>query len=302
MIHAVGLTDADFDDAKRRNLSIVWSPMSNLLLYGETLDVGAVKRKGINMALGVDWTPTGSRNILDEIKIAKRWILSQKVKEFSPQTLNKDLVEMATLNAAKALRIAGRWGKIAPNYAADILLVKKPSSMNSPDAAYAALVDANQKDLNLVMVDGNPVYGEASYIQAASSKLGGPTPEIVIDGNNAASACKGMQKAVRLAKSKNETLESKLEKGGLQSTSVSKLKAFLTPRVAMLDPLFTCEHDDILRKMGKNPQGSFTYVDRFPVFIENEVPRNKSNRVSERVKYPTLKEDFTPLAKPAVLK
>ena len=60
MIHAVGLSKEDLRDAAKNDISIVWSPFSNLLLYGETLDVSAAIKAGVNVALGVDWSTTGS--------------------------------------------------------------------------------------------------------------------------------------------------------------------------------------------------------------------------------------------------
>ena len=40
---------------------MVWSPFSNLLLYGRTADIARAKQEGVLMALGSDWSPTGSK-------------------------------------------------------------------------------------------------------------------------------------------------------------------------------------------------------------------------------------------------
>jgi len=45
-IHAAGLLPEDFDVLARQHSSIVWSPMSNLLLYGETARVEAARAAG----------------------------------------------------------------------------------------------------------------------------------------------------------------------------------------------------------------------------------------------------------------
>ena len=45
-IHCVALTDADFAALASRGGSMVWSPLSNLLLYGATADVAAAKEGG----------------------------------------------------------------------------------------------------------------------------------------------------------------------------------------------------------------------------------------------------------------
>src|SRR5688500_20413054 len=51
---------------------LVWSPLSNLLLYGKTAAVYDAIAAGVMVSLGTDWTPSGSPNLLTELKIADR--------------------------------------------------------------------------------------------------------------------------------------------------------------------------------------------------------------------------------------
>ena len=61
---------------------VVWSPFSNLWLYGETTDIPAVRSRRIKVCVGSDWAPSGTRNVLGELKVAalvsqdKQWRLS----------------------------------------------------------------------------------------------------------------------------------------------------------------------------------------------------------------------------------
>lgn len=71
-IHCAALERQDFDVLAANGGSMVWSPLSNLLLYGKTADVKAARAAGVRMALGSDWSPTGSKNLLWELKVAKR--------------------------------------------------------------------------------------------------------------------------------------------------------------------------------------------------------------------------------------
>ena len=50
---------------------LVWSPLSNLLLYGQTADIKAAKAAGVRIGIGSDWAPSGSKNLLGELKIAQ---------------------------------------------------------------------------------------------------------------------------------------------------------------------------------------------------------------------------------------
>src|SRR5262249_39413363 len=70
-IHSVALTPADFDIMAANGAAMVWSPLSNLLLYGKTADVAAAKAAGLRIGLGPDWSPSGSKNLLGELKVAR---------------------------------------------------------------------------------------------------------------------------------------------------------------------------------------------------------------------------------------
>ena len=56
---------------------MVWSPMSNLLLYGATSRVKSARDNGVRIGLGSDWAVSGSKNLLGELKShasrAMRW-------------------------------------------------------------------------------------------------------------------------------------------------------------------------------------------------------------------------------------
>jgi len=73
-INCVALKADDFDVLASRGASMVWSPLSNLLLYGQTADVAAAKKAGIKIGIGPDWAPSGSKNLLGELKVA--WLAS----------------------------------------------------------------------------------------------------------------------------------------------------------------------------------------------------------------------------------
>src|SRR3546814_4445453 len=75
---------------------MVWSPLSNLLLYGQTADVAAAKAAGLTIGLGSDWSPSGSKNLLGELKAAQACNRAPG-GPFSA----RDMVAMATSNEAK---------------------------------------------------------------------------------------------------------------------------------------------------------------------------------------------------------
>jgi hypothetical protein len=51
--------------------AIAWSPFSNLWLYGQTTDVPAARAEHVSVCLGSDWAPSGTKNVLGELKSAR---------------------------------------------------------------------------------------------------------------------------------------------------------------------------------------------------------------------------------------
>ena len=98
-IHCAALRKQDFRVLGRQGASMVWSPLSNLLLYGDTAKVEEAKAAGVRIGLGSDWSPTGSKNLLGELKVAKL-VSDARGTLFE----DRELVAMATRNGAAILK------------------------------------------------------------------------------------------------------------------------------------------------------------------------------------------------------
>src|SRR5207244_492368 len=79
-IHCLALRADDLEELARAGAKCVWSPFSNLLLYGRTLDPAALRSSGLQFSIGCDWAPTGSKNLLEELKVA-RWVVETRSSE-----------------------------------------------------------------------------------------------------------------------------------------------------------------------------------------------------------------------------
>jgi cytosine/adenosine deaminase-related metal-dependent hydrolase len=154
-IHATALTRADFDAIRRRGGSMVWSPLSNYLLYGATADVDALKASGLLIGLGSDWSPTGSKNLIGELKVAR--IASREAGDvFSPE----ELVAMVTANPARICKWESQLGSLEPGKLADIVAVN--GTRGDP---YELLLNARESSITLVMIDGVPRVGQVSAME-----------------------------------------------------------------------------------------------------------------------------------------
>jgi len=149
-IHAAGLLPEDFDVLARHRSSIVWSPLSNLLLYGDTARVDAARAAGVTIGLGSDWSPSGSKNLLGELKVA--WLYNQH--RLNGLFSAREIVAMATRNAARILKWQDVAGTLATGYRADLFVIA--GKAGDP---YDALIRARETDIQLVMINGIARYG-----------------------------------------------------------------------------------------------------------------------------------------------
>lgn len=82
---------------------------------------------------------------------------------------------MVTSNPAKAFRLKKN-GKVKSGYYADLTIFA-----NKDDDPYKSVVDADLRDVKLVVIKGQPVYGDIEY-RALFDSLGVAYQEIVMDG------------------------------------------------------------------------------------------------------------------------
>ena len=154
-IHCVALEKKDFEVLAKAGASMVWSPLSNLLLYGKTADTSLAHKAGVLTALGPDWSPSGSKNLLGELKVAR---LVDSVNGGGLSDV--DLIALATRNPAKILRWDEHLGSIEAGKRADLLVVS-----GAGGDAHAHLFTRSEHDVELVVVNGVPRYGASTVMR-----------------------------------------------------------------------------------------------------------------------------------------
>ncbi|MFD5436041.1 amidohydrolase family protein [Kitasatospora sp. NPDC127067] len=171
-VHGTALTAAEFaawqdgvtaiDPAERG--TVVWSPFSNHWLYHETTDVVAATAQGLRIALGSDWSPSGTKHVLGELKVAD----GINHHELDDHFDDRGLCDMVTANPGDALATA--WGpqvgRLAAGSAADLLVLER----HEPgEDVYRNLVDATERHVLLVVAGGVPRYGTGPLMTAAGA-------------------------------------------------------------------------------------------------------------------------------------
>jgi hypothetical protein len=180
-IHSAGLLPQDFDVLAAHGSAMIWSPFSNLLLYGGTARVNAARAAGVAIGLGSDWSPSGSKNLLGELKIA--WLYNELVLNGLFKT--RDIIAMATRNASHILKWQAACGSIEAGKRADILVID--GKAGDP---YDALIHARETDLQLVMINGVARYGMPAQMKALTPKVqsvrvGGRTRHLYLEQETA---------------------------------------------------------------------------------------------------------------------
>ena len=159
LVHGLGLSQEDYKHMAEKGMGLIWSPYSNLLLYGQSLDFTKLN-KDVVIALGSDWTPTGTKSLLEEVKIARNYLLK---KSYGSSFGDEALYHMMTENPAKIIRAEGLVGTLKPAAMASIMVASQKDK--NP---YTNIVrDIGAEDVNLVLVDGQIIYGNESYLKRA---------------------------------------------------------------------------------------------------------------------------------------
>jgi cytosine/adenosine deaminase-related metal-dependent hydrolase len=158
LVHGIGLDEKQRTRLAEAAGALIWCPASNLYLFGTTVDPTELIRRG-QIALGTDSRLSGSKDLLEEIRVAV------ELAGLKPHVVES----LVTREAARLLKLADR-GVIEPGTRADILIL--PNGM--------PLSKATRADIRLVMVDGVGRYADEEYAHAAAS--GASWTDVRVDG------------------------------------------------------------------------------------------------------------------------
>jgi cytosine/adenosine deaminase-related metal-dependent hydrolase len=166
IIHGVAALPTDIAPLRADQTRLVWSPRSNVSLYGNTAPVAMFDALGVPIALGTDWMPSGSMNLLRELQCADSLNTNYFGKHFS----DGDLWRMVTYNAAWAGGASDLIGALKPGYFADISIFD-----GSVNKDHRAVIAAGVEDVVLVLRGGKVLYGDDALV--ADAMIGGAACE-----------------------------------------------------------------------------------------------------------------------------
>ena len=164
--HCVFVDEADRKLLAQRGVGCVHNPSSNMMIASGVAPVPEMRAAGIALGLGTDG-PAGSNNDLDlmeEIDLAAKLA---KITRMDPLAINaKAVVEMATIDGAKALHMEKEIGSLEKGKKADLILI----SLDEPNAVpmydvYAQLAYAlKAADVETVIIGGRVVMQDRKLL------------------------------------------------------------------------------------------------------------------------------------------
>ena len=159
-IHVVGLRAIDGQEMAAGLTKVVWSPRSNISLYGNTAPVTMYQNQGVIMGLGTDWTLSGSMNMLRELQCAD-YLNREHYGHFLS---DRELWLMATGHGAIATHSDDFLGVLRAGLVADIAIFHNPDPTSV--SAHRAVLEAHTDDVILVLRGGEALFGDTAVMDA----------------------------------------------------------------------------------------------------------------------------------------
>jgi 5-methylthioadenosine/S-adenosylhomocysteine deaminase len=157
--HCVEVNTDEISLLAERNVPVVHCPRSNALLGCGIAPVAELREANVRVGLGTDSpASTPSFDMFEEMRTA---IYMARARTRRPEALlATDALRMATLDAARALRIEGQVGTLTPGKRADLTVVSLAGSPYHPveDPAAAVVYGGSPERVLETIVDGNTRY------------------------------------------------------------------------------------------------------------------------------------------------
>ncbi|HEY7068384.1 MAG TPA: amidohydrolase [Chloroflexota bacterium] len=159
MAHCVWLDDDEFALAARRGATIVHNPASNLKLGSGVARVRRMRELGVNVAVATDGPCSSDNfNMFEAMRLAALLHTSNQV-DYREWPAARDVLRMATINAARACGLRDEVGSLEPGKRADVVLLRRDSYALAADnnLSVQLVYIENGTSVDTVFVDGEIV-------------------------------------------------------------------------------------------------------------------------------------------------
>jgi 5-methylthioadenosine/S-adenosylhomocysteine deaminase len=163
--HGVWCDGEDLRILAARKVSLAHNPESNMKLASGIAPVVAARAAGVTVGLGTDGV-AGSNNDLSMFEAMDFAGKLAKVSTMDPTALPaRELLKMATIEGAKALRLDKKIGSLEVGKAADLIAVDfvEPRTRPIYDVVSTLVYAAKESDVSLTVVDGKVLWDRPKW-------------------------------------------------------------------------------------------------------------------------------------------
>ncbi len=161
--HCVWVEEPDFEIFKKRGLTAVTNPASNLKLASGICPTKRFVDEGIAMAIGTDGP--ASNNCLDMFREMFLTSALAKVREMDAECVCADeILYMATAGGAHAMQLAD-CDSLAVGKKADLVMIdlKQPNMQPENNLVKNLVYSGSKQNVKLTMVNGRVLYEEGRF-------------------------------------------------------------------------------------------------------------------------------------------
>ena len=169
--HCIFVDPADWKILAAKQVGCTHNPSSNMMIASGVSPVAEMRAAGVAVGLGTDG-PAGSNNdmdLMEEIDLAAKLA---KVTKKDPLALNaKAVVEMATIEGARALHMENEIGSLEAGKKADLILIglDEPNAVPMYDVYAQVAYALKGSDVETVIIGGRVVMRDRKLLTVDES-------------------------------------------------------------------------------------------------------------------------------------
>ena len=170
--HCIYVDDTDRQLLAEKHVGCVHNPSSNMMLSSGVAPVIEKRAAGIAVGLGTDG-PAGSNNdlnLMEEMDLAAKL---QKITKMDPRALGAQaVVEMATIEGAKALHMDKEIGSLETGKKADVILIglDQPNAVPMFDVYSQLAYSLKASDVETVVIGGRIIMRDHRLLTLKESE------------------------------------------------------------------------------------------------------------------------------------
>ena len=157
MVHCVELNERDIRMTKELGGKISYNPVSNMYLSSGVPPITLMDLAGLDIGLATDGAASNNSN--DMLEVLKAAALLQKVHTQEPSSITAERVlEMATIDGARAVGMADQIGSLEPGKKADLFVFNPARNMKAIPMLHPVstlVYSSSNENVETVMCDGN---------------------------------------------------------------------------------------------------------------------------------------------------